>query len=103
MLFRSCHDPDVDQLRDMDGFAAQVASLDLVISVSNAIAHTAGALGVPTWVLLAIDPLWLWFRDRDDSPWYPRARLFRQVSAGDWSEPVSRVAASLQGWSRPGP
>ncbi len=92
------HDPEVDQLRDMDSFAAQVASLDLVISVSNAIAHTAGALGVPTWVLLATDPLWLWFRDREDSPWYPQIRLFRQARAGDWSHPVSEVAAALRGW-----
>ena len=93
-------DPEIDQLRDMDSFAAQVASLDLVISVSNAIAHTAGSLGVPTWVLLATDPLWLWFRDRDDSPWYPRVRLFRQARAGDWSEPVSQIASALRNWPR---
>ncbi|MFM8534459.1 MAG: tetratricopeptide repeat protein, partial [Acidimicrobiia bacterium] len=95
------HDPEVDQLRDMYTFAAQVASLDLVISVSNAIAHTAGALGVPTWVLLATDHLWLWFRDRDDSPWYPRVRLFRQTRPGDWSEPVRQVAANLEAWPSP--
>lgn len=94
------HDPEVDQLRDMDRFAAQVASLDGVISVSNAIAHTAGALGVPTAVLLATDPLWLWFRGRDDSPWYPRVRLFRQSRAGDWSEPVARAAEALTNWPK---
>jgi ADP-heptose:LPS heptosyltransferase len=96
--FRIHHDPEVDQLREMDTFAAQVASLDLVISISNAIAHTAGALGIPTWVLLATDPLWLWFRDRDDSPWYRQARLFRQARAGDWSEPVRRAAEALEAW-----
>ena len=80
----------------MDGFAAQVTSLDLVISVSNAIAHTAGALGVPTWVLLATDPLWLWFRDRDDSPWYPTARLFRQNKTRTWESAIERVRAELE-------
>lgn len=89
------HDPDVDQLVDMDMFMAQVASLDLVIAVSNAIAHTAGALGVATFVLLATDPLWVWFRGRDDSPWYPNVRLFRQRAPGDWSGPIGDAAASL--------
>jgi len=92
------NDLEVDQLRDMDRFAAQVASLDGVISVSNAVAHTAGALGVPTAVLLATDPLWLWFRERSDSPWYPRVRLFRQARAGDWSVPMVQVAAALAAW-----
>lgn len=94
------HDESVDQLRDMDSFAAQVASLDLVLSVSNAVAHTAGALGLPTWVLLAVDPLWLWFRERADSPWYPQVRLFRQTRAADWREPVARAAVALEAWSK---
>lgn len=92
------NDPDVDQLRDLDTFAAQISALDLVISVSNATAHMAGALGVPTWVLLSTDPLWVWFRERDDSPWYPHVRLFRQTRTGDWGGPISGVATALKAW-----
>lgn len=87
------HDRQIDQLRDMDGFLAQICALDAVVSISNAAAHAAGAVGVPTFVLLSANPLWVWFHGRDDSPWYPSARLFRQERLGEW-EPVLRRAAT---------
>lgn len=81
---------------DFDDLAALVASLDLVISVDTSIAHLAGALGKPVWVLLARVPDWRWLLDRDDSPWYPSARLFRQRTAGDWTMPVADAADALR-------
>ena len=86
-------DPDFDPMTDLDGFAAQIASLDLVITVSNSTAHLAGALGVPCWVLLPTGEglRWYWFLDRGDSPWYPSLRLFRQASPGDWASVVQQV------------
>jgi len=91
------HDETIDPLADLDGFAAQVAAMDLVISVSNTTVHVAGALGKPAWVLLpgGRGLLWYWFRDREDSPWYPSLRLFRQPAAGDWAPVVARIAAAL--------
>jgi hypothetical protein len=59
-------------------------------------AHLAGALGKPVWVLLRHTPDWRWLIDREDSPWYPTARLFRQTANGDWNEVIARVAAELQ-------
>ncbi|MBF0334525.1 MAG: tetratricopeptide repeat protein [Alphaproteobacteria bacterium] len=90
-------DPEIDPLRDMDSFAAQVAAMDLVISVSNSTVHVAGALGVPVWVMLPRGRglLHFWYFDREDSPWYPSARLFRQAARGDWKPVVERVAGSL--------
>ena len=79
-------DPTVDPLTDLDGFAAQVAAMDLVISVSNTTVHFAGGLGKPAWTLVphGHGAHWYWFRDRADSPWYPRMKLFRQSAPGDW-------------------
>jgi tetratricopeptide (TPR) repeat protein len=96
------NDPEVDALQDIDGFAAQTAAMDLVISISNTTVHTAGALGVPTWVLLAAGRgrLWYWFRDRADSPWYPSVRLFRQKQGGDWASVVDTIADELGAWMR---
>ena len=74
----------VDQLADIDLFAAQVAAMDLVITIDNSTAHLAGALGVPVWVLVPFAPDWRWLLDREDSPWYPTMRLFRQPKIGDW-------------------
>ena len=79
--------------------AAFVAELDLVISVDTAIAHLAGALAKPTWILLPFAPDWRWQLDRDDSPWYPTARLFRQPRARDWSSVVTRIVAELRAWA----
>ncbi len=94
------HDDEVDQLADLDAFAAQVAAMDLVVSISNTTVHMAGALGVPCWVLLSEVPLWRWFQDRDDSPWYRSLRLFRQREAGNWAEIVAEAATALGTWSR---
>ncbi|GAB7537877.1 tetratricopeptide repeat protein [Burkholderia sp. 3C] len=87
-----------DALDDFAQTAALVATLDLVISVDTSVAHLAGALGVPLWVLLPRVPDWRWLLDRDDSPWYPRATLFRQPRPGDWPALVERVGVALGAW-----
>ena len=74
--------------------AAQVMrALDLVITVDSMPAHLAGALGVPVWTLLHADADWRWMDGRDDTPWYPTMRLFRQEGAGDWEAVIERIAA----------
>lgn len=88
----------IPRFRDLDSFAdtaAVVQSLDLVIGVDTAVIHLAGALGRPTWVLLAQSPDWRWLLEREDSPWYPTLRLFRQSVLGDWDPVIARVAAAL--------
>jgi tetratricopeptide (TPR) repeat protein len=75
--------------------AALVAALDLVITVDTGMAHLAGALGRPVWTLLPFVPDWRWLLDREDSPWYPSMRLFRQTQPGDWESVVGRVAVAL--------
>jgi tetratricopeptide (TPR) repeat protein len=88
-------DPSVDPLKDMDAFAAQVAALDLVISVTNTTVHVAGALGIPTWIMLQNVPDWRWVRGRDDSLWYPSIRLFRQENPDNWEGVIARVNEEL--------
>lgn len=80
---------------DFDETAALVAQLDLVICVDTAIAHLAGAMGKPVWLLLPFAPDWRWMLEREDSPWYPSMRLFRQRREGDWDEVLDRVAQAL--------
>jgi len=75
--------------------AAVMKNLDLVITSDTATAHLAGALGVPVWVALCASPDWRWFVKREDSPWYPTMRLFRQQTAGDWSAPFGAMARQL--------
>lgn len=75
--------------------AAIMRHLDLVIAVDTAVAHLAGALGVPTWLALNYSPDWRWLLDREDSPWYPTMRLFRQSQPGDWSSVFSQMADEL--------
>jgi hypothetical protein len=77
--------------------AAVIASLDLVITCDSAIAHLAGGLGSRVWVALPFAAEWRWLLDRDDSPWYPTMRLFRQTKPGDWPGVFERMAAALQG------
>ena len=84
-----------EHLRDFADTAALANALDLVISVDTSIAHLAGALGRPTWILLTWMADYRYFLDRDDSPWYPTARLFRQARPGDWDEVIGRVRAAL--------
>jgi Flp pilus assembly protein TadD len=83
------------ELHDFTDTAGLICELDLVISVDTSIAHLAGALGKPIWVLLPFVPDWRWMRDRSDSPWYPTMRLFRQSRWGSWDEPLSQIAQSL--------
>ncbi|WP_137181873.1 glycosyltransferase family 9 protein [Roseomonas sp. AR75] len=76
--------------------ASRMRALDLVVSVDSMPAHLAGALGVPVWLLLPQPADWRWMDGREDSPWYPGMRLFRQERAGDWSAPVLRLLSALQ-------
>jgi ADP-heptose:LPS heptosyltransferase len=69
--------------------------MDVVITVDTSVAHLAGALATPVWVMLPHAPDWRWLLEREDSPWYPTARLFRQVSPGGWDDVVRRVGAAL--------
>jgi Flp pilus assembly protein TadD len=83
-------------LADFGDTASVIENLDLVISVDTSVAHLAGALGRPVWVLLPYASDWRWLCERKDSPWYPTARLFRQAAPGDWAGVVARAAAALQ-------
>lgn len=80
---------------DLADTAQAIGQLDLVISVDTAVAHLAGGLGVPTWLLLSCDNDWRWLMERDDSPWYPSMRLFRQEAPRDWASVSSRVTAEV--------
>jgi tetratricopeptide (TPR) repeat protein len=82
-------------LRDFADTAALIEAMDLVISVDTGVAHLAGALAKPVWIMLPFNPDWRWLLRREDSPWYPTARLFRQPSPGDWEGVVHSVAAAL--------
>jgi len=68
--------------------------LDLIISIDTSVAHLSGALAQPTYLLLDYASDWRWLLDREDSPWYPTLRLFRQQQAGDWTMPLTRLAES---------
>lgn len=91
-----------DELRDFSDTAALVSCIDMVISICSAVTHLSGGIGIPTWVLLQYDADWRWLRDRDDTPWYPSVRLFRQTRPGDWRSVLSRVRESLQGLAQSG-
>ena len=83
------------RLNDFMVTAAVMKNLDLVITCDTAVAHLAGALGVPVWVALPFVPDWRWLLDRGDSPWYPTMRLFRQESRGDWQGVFRRIEVAL--------
>jgi Glycosyltransferase family 9 (heptosyltransferase) len=85
-------------LHDFSDTAALTSLMDLVISVDTSVAHLAGALGKPVWILLPFDPDWRWLLGRDDSPWYPTARLFRQPKIGDWDSVIEEVKKKLKAW-----
>ncbi len=84
-----------DDIHDFADTAALIEQLDLVMTVDTSVAHLAGALGKPVWVFLPANYDWRWMLDRDDSPWYPGMRLFKQTTLGDWTEPVARAKAAL--------
>jgi tetratricopeptide (TPR) repeat protein len=89
----------VDLTEEMHAFsdtAAFIENLDVTISVDTSVVHLAGALGKPIWTLLPFAPDWRWMLNREDSPWYPTMRLFRQPSPGDWDSVVKKVAGELQ-------
>jgi len=93
---RGCPLPAIDlACADLYEQAQRMLDLDLVISVDTAVAHLAGALGLPTWLLLPTPCDWRWMVGRDDTPWYPTMRLFRQSQPGDWSGVVTRVRNAL--------
>jgi tetratricopeptide (TPR) repeat protein len=85
-------------LTDFAETAALLSHVDLLITIDTAVAHLAGALGLPVWVLLRRSADWRWLLHRDDSPWYPTALLFRQDARGEWDVVVAEVATALEGW-----
>jgi tetratricopeptide (TPR) repeat protein len=97
-----CQRSDILDLgRELDSFAdtaALLAHLDLIISVDTSVAHLAGALARPVWILLPYIPDWRWLLNREDSPWYPTARLFRQTASRDYADVVDRLRTELAAW-----
>src|SRR3546814_19098040 len=95
------HDDTVDALNDLEGYAAQAAALDLLVGCSNSGIHIDAAAGTPCWVLVpsGLGRLWYWHLERDDSPWYPHVRLFRQPAgvANDWRGTIAAVAVAMRG------
>ncbi|WP_156441141.1 tetratricopeptide repeat protein [Burkholderia sp. ABCPW 14] len=85
------------EFRSFDDTAAFLKNLDLVITVCTSIAHLAGGLGMPTWLLLDVNPHWVWMTNREDSPWYPSIRLYRQPTFGGWEPVLQRAARDLAG------
>jgi hypothetical protein len=91
------------ELTDFADTAALIEALDLVITVDTSVAHLAGALGKKVWILNRFDSCWRWLTERNDSPWYPTARLFRQPQPGDWDSVIREVVAALRDMVRAAP
>lgn len=91
------HDTGIDPTTDLDGLAALMAGLDLIVTVDNTTAHLAGGLGIPGWVLLPVVPAWFWGWSGSRSRWYPGLRLFRQPRPGAWDVVLAEVAVAVQG------
>lgn len=87
------------EIKDFADTAAIISQLDLVLTIDTSVAHLAGALNAPTWVMLPYDADWRWLRHRDDSPWYPSVRLFRQPTPGDWHALINIVTCALEEWA----
>jgi hypothetical protein len=104
LIARNWDGPDIkdftSEIQDFADTAALIEQLDLVISVDTSTAHLAGALGKPVWILNRFAGCWRWLLDRDDSPWYPMARLYRQERPGEWDPMVRKVESDLAEWSR---
>lgn len=83
------------ELSSFEGTAALMSCLDLVVTIDTSIAHLAGAMGKPVWIVLSFSPDWRWLLEREDSPWYPTARLFRQTTLGDWQSPLQHIKDAL--------
>lgn len=94
-------DEKVNPLTDLESFAAQVAAMDLVISVDNSTVHFAGALGVSVWTMLPTVPDWRWGIESNSTCWYPTMRLFRQTDRGKWEPVISRIAKELSSLAKP--
>ena len=92
-------DRGVDQFASIDRFAAQVAALDLVVTIDNSTAHMAAALGIPVWLLLPFAADWRWLQGRADTPWYPTLRIFRQPRRGNWQSVLLEVECAFKGQS----
>jgi ADP-heptose:LPS heptosyltransferase len=84
------------ELHDFADTAALIGALDLVISVDTAVAHLAGGLGKPVWLMNRFDSCWRWLTERRDSPWYPTLTQFRQPTPGDWGSVVADIAVELE-------
>lgn len=93
-------DPEIDDFADT---AAAIANLDLVICVDTSVAHLAGAMGKPVWIVLPFAPDWRWLAAGEDNPWYPSARLFRQAANGEWGGVFARVREQLAAVARDRP
>jgi ADP-heptose:LPS heptosyltransferase len=85
----------MDEVRDFADTAAIVANIDMVISVDTSVVHLAGAMGKPVFLLDRYDNCWRWLSGREDSPWYPSLRIFRQQRNGEWGPVIDRVAGAL--------
>jgi hypothetical protein len=94
----ACTRPIADAMEGVADFAdtaARLSGVDLLISVDTAMIHLAGGLGMPVWMLSRFDGCWRWLERRNDTPWYPSMRIFRQPSPSDWSSVVAEAAAAL--------
>jgi hypothetical protein len=85
-----------DEINDFADTAAILENLDVLVTVDTSVAHLAGAMGKPVWIMLAFAPDWRWLLDRRDSPWYPTARLFRQPTVGQWSPVIRAIIEDLE-------
>jgi hypothetical protein len=92
-----------ERLKNFSDTAALISQLDLVISVDTSVAHLAGALGKPVWILLTHAPDWRWLLKRDTSPWYPSARLFRQNETREWASATTHLRHALREFLIGGP
>jgi len=86
----------MDGVADFADTAARLVGIDLLISVDTSMVHLAGGLGVPVWMLSRFDGCWRWLESRNDTPWYPSMRIFRQPSPGDWPSVVAEVGNGLR-------